>query len=908
MKQIYLFILLLFFSGICLNAQIVTLSGSCSSTVDGTYTLSSTVNGKPSYINGSFRIEWSSTRWELLNSGNVIGAYNNSNTPYPPSSSDSAWTDVSCSGGTYTYIESAPKLVSIERQNPNTQNFDDNQVVFRVTFDKDVNNVDTTDFSLTSAIGGTINSISSINKKTYEVTVSNIDITNGTLGLNINGIDASGSNNITETTYIPDTESVTVNQANTNDYLNQDKIGQTFQAITSNYLTSFTIFPQQGQHSFSGSVSVKIYNGDESSGGTEISSEIANITNSTAASGQKITLKTPISVTSGNTYSIILSNYSGSGTFAIASSTSGTYANGVVIFTGRNNTSHLAFDLKIQIYEGTIKDGPDGEDLSSNTPTTDEIYNRTINTFTTSGNWSDINNWSMGTVPTQINSAIIASNQVVTLDVNNLQINNFKLEANATLNIPKDKEITIQNTFTTNGNLELESDKNDSGVLLVEGTTSGTITYKRGGLLANEWYIVTPPVSGQTVKTFAENAANDIRINTTPDPDRYAIATYDDSRAAGNRWVYYDTNVNAADEFIAGQSYSMSRATDGTVTFTGTLTVNNLQKTLIAGQWNAIGNPFTTYYPANKNSSSSFLSENLNKLDENFPSLYIWDDAQSKYIAVTELDATSRSLPPGQGFFIKMKTGETEVLFNKAKRTTKPASGTTNFSKSEKTPNITITVSKENINVNTSIKFFENATTGFDAGYDIGNFNSTGLDIYSHLVDKSNTKNYTIQSLSNTNFDNIVIPISVRAKKGDNVFISRTTNNIPTDVKTYLEDRIQNTFTELKINSKKNIIIENDGVTKNKYYIHLSKKSLNVTKNTINNDVTLYSNNNRLFIHNLKEEGSILLHSLLGKEVFLKKIKATSKLEIPITNLAKGVYIATLKTVNGSISRKIILE
>ena len=33
------------------------------------------------------------------------------------------------------------------------------------------------------------------------------------------------------------------------------------------------------------------------------------------------------------------------------------------------------------------------------------------------------------------------------------------------------------------------------------------------------------------------------------------------------------------------------------------------------------------------------------------------------------------------------------------------------------------------INVSTNIKFFENATTGFDIGYDIGNFNSTGLDI-----------------------------------------------------------------------------------------------------------------------------------------------------------------------------------
>ena len=162
---------------------------------------------------------------------------------------------------------------------------------------------------------------------------------------------------------------------------------------------------------------------------------------------------------------------------------------------------------------------------------------------------------------------------------------------------------------------------NNSGVLLVNGTTTGTITYKRGGLLANKWSIVTSPVSGQTVKTFAENVANNIRINTTPDPDRYAIGYYDDSQTSGSKWQYYDANVSAVTEFIAGQSYAISRATDGEVSFTGTLAVNDLVKTVEANKWNAIGNPFTTYYPANKNSNSSFLNDNACKHNKNKLSL-----------------------------------------------------------------------------------------------------------------------------------------------------------------------------------------------------------------------------------------------------------------------------------------------
>ncbi|PQJ80732.1 FG-GAP-like repeat-containing protein [Polaribacter porphyrae] len=529
------------------------------------------------------------------------------------------------------------------------------------------------------------------------------------------------------------------------------------------------------------------------------------------------------------------------------------------------------------------------------------------NFFNTTGNWSAASNWSLGTVPTQIEKAIISSGNTVTIDVDDLVIDDFTLENNATLSIPADKEITIQNEFSTSGNLELLSDKNNSGVLFLDGTTSGNVTYTRGGLLANEWYIITPPVSGQTIKSFAENVSNDIRTNTSVSPTRYAIATYDDSKATGTRWVYFDANVNATDTFTAGQSYSMSRATNGGVSFTGTLTVNDLNKTLTAGAWNAIGNPFTTYYPANKNSSTSFLNDNLSKLDINFPSLYIWDDTQNKYVAVTELDATARSLPPGQGFFIKMKAGETEILFNEEKRTLKPATGTTDFSKTETTPNITLTVTQGKTAVHTSIKFFDNTTAGFDAGYDIGNFDSGSLDIYSHLVDNSNTNNYTIQSLSNSNFDGVVIPISINAKKGDQITLSGVFTNIPSEINVYLEDRNTNSFTELTATSQKEIVIENEGATKDRFYIHLSQKALN-TNTTLLTDVALYSNHKTVFIHNIKEAGTFTLHSMLGSQVYQQKVSVSAKTEIPLKDLSIGIYLATLKTNSGTITKKIILE
>lgn len=1141
----------------------------------------------------------------------------------------------------FTTLKDYPEVVSIERQNPTNQNLSKSSATFRVTFDKAVNNVDTSDFS-TNSPGASISNVSVISASIYDVTVNNIN-KSGDVYLLIKGVDgASGTNDITFTTAPTTTSNTTVDQQTQNDYLNQSTIGQTFTAATNGIVKSVTFYPRAGQHTFSGTADLKLYSGVSNNGGTEIDSESVSITNSTVSAGQTLTFATPVTLTQGNTYTLTLENFNGSGNHALNSNTNGGYSGGQVIFTGMNSSSHLNFDLQIKIIEEFT--GLENLALASKAPTTNEnylkldilgralitttsatnitnssaslggevvqqgnstvtergivysttssfpeigktgvvkevigsgtgtytstvtgletkniyfyrayatnsqgtaygsvkkfslnnalhldgsndyteipnynytngfsfdalikpesfsgnptflsrysannevfafiitssgavectistngttdtyftttstltagawqhvafsynnadgamkfyingvdagggsvtnattgslfnststiqigardsglhyqgavdelrIWNKTLsetfinqiknkvvpanadgllayyqfnqgitngdnssisqlyekksntlvgsllnfnkngttsnfiagasgdfdntqiaqNKFATTGNWSNSNNWSLGVVPNKVDRVIIGSNQTVTIDVDDLEIDDFELEANATLNIPTNKEITINNAFKSSGNLTLNSDKTDSGVLLIKGTTSGNVTYTRGGLLANDWYVVTPPISGQTIKSFAENNANDIRVNTTPNPNRYAIAYYDDSQASGSKWRYYDAGVNNTDVFVAGQSYSMSRASNGSFTFTGTLTVDDLSKTLTAGQWNAIGNPFTTYYPANKNSSTSFLNDNMSKIDTNFPALYIWDDTQDKYVAVTELDAANRSLPPGQGFFIKMKTGVTDIIFNEEKRSTKPATGTTDFSKTATTPEITLHLKKNKTDVTTSIKFFKNATNGFDAGYDIGNFDSSSLDIYSHLVDNSNANNYTIQSLSNSSFDGVTVPISIVAKKGDQVNLSGLMTNLPEEIKLFVEDRVENTFTELTSASTKEFIVENDGEIKNRFYIHLSQKSLS-TNNFDVNALTIYTYNNNLFIHNVKEDTSLQLFSVDGKSILSKKITASDKTIIQLPKVATGIYIASLKTKSGKVAKKIIIE
>ena len=98
MKKIYFLTTIFSLTFISLNAQTVTITGSCEpSATDGDYSLSSDVNGKPSFTNATYIIQWTGTRWEHNPQGlTAVGMYNDLDTPNPPATSLSAWIPFLC--------------------------------------------------------------------------------------------------------------------------------------------------------------------------------------------------------------------------------------------------------------------------------------------------------------------------------------------------------------------------------------------------------------------------------------------------------------------------------------------------------------------------------------------------------------------------------------------------------------------------------------------------------------------------------------------------------------------------------------------------------------------------------------------------------------------------------------------
>ena len=532
-----------------------------------------------------------------------------------------------------------------------------------------------------------------------------------------------------------------------------------------------------------------------------------------------------------------------------------------------------------------------------------------ITTFTagSTNSFADARNWDKGK-PGENASIAVKNGVVMTVDQNDVELDNFRLNSGATLDIPEDKEVVVNGEFDTDGSLSLDSDGDNSGVLFIKGSTSGTVTYKRGGLLANKWSIISAPVSGQKVVEFAQNTNNDIRTNNTVSPVRYAIGYFD---GPTSNWGYFNANTPAAETFEIGKSYSMSRATDGEVTFVGTLEVDNVNQNVNIGQWQAVGNPYTTYLAANKNGSSSFLEDNLALLEDLFQALYIWDNSQGKYVAVTQIDTDNRSLTPGQGFFIRTKS-TANVVFNQNKRQLKPEEGNTTFNKSSN-PEMILSISDGLSRVKTNIKYFENATRGFDPGYDFGNFGSSELDIFSHLLEGSNGDDFTIQSLSLTDINNLSIPIGITAKKGKELTFSLEKIDFQEDLNIYLEDKLLNTITSLKdIGETYKITISEDTNGIGRFYLKTSSKALGDDDFSLNENVSIYTtSNNELKIIGLPlgDKASVKLFNTLGKQVGEFKInEAEIQNSINLNNFPQGVYFVKLKSNATTLSKKIVLK
>jgi hypothetical protein len=470
------------------------------------------------------------------------------------------------------------------------------------------------------------------------------------------------------------------------------------------------------------------------------------------------------------------------------------------------------------------------------------------------------------------------------------------------------------------GDVTIDSDATHSGSFIVNGSTTGNITYKRY-IDDDNWHLVAAPVTGQDIPDFVGNAGNAVAQSGTT--NNYAVSYYKNTNAASKRWTYHNT-VNTTPEnqeiltsFTFGQGYSMKRTAAGDYTFTGTMENADVSVTIPTTSttgthlWSAIGNPFPSFLPVNTAANAAnLLADNLDKLDPSFAFLYFWDGASYQPLGPS---GAALQLAPGQAFMVKAKTDGETFIFKKALQNHN--SGAATFYKSSASiPTISVHLTNGTSNKSANLEFLDSATTGLDVGYDAGAYQdgTPSFSINTHLVSDSQGIDFTRQSLPISSLDSeVAIPLSVYAGINEEVTFSADTNHLPEGVSVYLEDAFNNTFTNLTEAPLELKITEAlSGI--GRFYLRTSSGVLSTENNLVGSLIQVYKTSNGTVKITGLTSGSVATFSLftiLGKEVLATKFIAQNVQEILVpTSLSTGVYIVGVVSDLGTFHKKIVIE
>ena len=533
-----------------------------------------------------------------------------------------------------------------------------------------------------------------------------------------------------------------------------------------------------------------------------------------------------------------------------------------------------------------------------------------------SANWHTAANWDTNTIPTSADNVIIANagNAPIISSGTLAETSNLTINTGATLTI------NSANSLTVSGNLIVTDAKslilNSGSSLIVSGTSTGKLLYKRNIPVADVWYLVTNPLIGGLTEQ------NDFLLNDNPNiaisagNSNPATGTYNYGGTAGWRYDVLD--------FSGGIGFATRLTSTADLQFTGTILTDDLAKDIFGtgDGFRLHGNPYPSYLAANSNAdaTNNFLTYNTNagitQDDIESATIWFWDHtlgAAGEYTTINQI-SDARYIAPGQGFFVKGKSpsgGDAKVDF-KENMQSHQSTDVFNKTQSNKTE-IKVFISSETYTTSTEIYYIDGATTGFDNGYDSSVFggSTASYKVYSGFVSNSQGEKLAIQSLPDTDYENMVIPIGINANSGLNIKFTTEALNLPNGINVYLEDRLKNTYVRLnETNSNYSITLTEKTSGFGRFYLHTKSSSALSTDDIALEATNIYQlDKNSLRVTGINSDvASIKIYSILGKQVLDQSFSSKGNSDISLPNLNTGVYIVQIATEKGKTNKKIVLK
>lgn len=483
--------------------------------------------------------------------------------------------------------------------------------------------------------------------------------------------------------------------------------------------------------------------------------------------------------------------------------------------------------------------------------------------------------------------------------------------------------LTITGNLVVNGEVILNSISNKYSSLIVEGTSTGNVNYKRhvnafNGVTGND--LISTPVSGQTFGDFAISNNENLYEN----PLNTSQKLFGPFNETSGTYGVYSTDTNAATNLELGVGYRAARESSDdalygtTLTFTGNVATNIVTHNITTSGssysgWNLIGNPYTSYIDFD-----TFFNHNKNELNSGaYQAVYGYDgDSTNGWTVLNSLNITEGKLiAPGQGFFVRSQQGGGTIEFTPEMR----VSGTSDdFILGRSTPSahigfLKLKSSALNSEYTTDIYFNTNATSGLDPGYDAALYTGSApaFAIFSHLVDDDSGVPFMIQALDEVALNNATIALGVNAAQGQEITISIEASDLPDTVNVYLEDTAHNTFTLLNSDTY-TFIAQSDLSGVGRFYIRFENEVLNIDNPTLNVLKIAANQTERTIeiIGPLEAQTTLVLYDINGRKILDTNLDLTSTNQsVNVKHLSIGIYIVKLTMVSGNTRvQKLVIE
>jgi len=533
-------------------------------------------------------------------------------------------------------------------------------------------------------------------------------------------------------------------------------------------------------------------------------------------------------------------------------------------------------------------------------------------------NWEDASSWVGGVVPGPEDDVLILGNLNINSDV---VVNNYTNRNDAgvleRVTVNPGHSLTINGDAVTRQNLWARSNSTSFASLIFNGEVNGQISYYRYVNAVAENDLIATPVA-MDFSDFANDSFNGDLYQNATNTTQKLFGPFDNNSAEYLNW---DSVINASESIVPGKGYRAGTNTGSTVYFKQNIPASPVADITVAltegtdpsyGLWNLIGNPFPSYIDF-----ADFFTANSSQFDGGaYNAIYGYDadDSNGSNFTIWNALNTTDKIAPGQGFFVRSKSGGGTVIFEEDIRTT----GTSDdfIANRAAAPNFVFSelflTNGSSTTFNTKIYFVENQTRGLDPGFDAGAYAGSANGIYTNLVDDNQGVEMVLQALPYNDFNDVVVPLGVKSDAGVQLTIGLNTTSaaIPSDVNVYLEDNVTNTWTLL--NTGNYVFTPTVALnTTGRFFIHFAAQALSINDDVLNglNIYTDHSSKTVVVKGQLASNTTAVIYDMQGRLVVQQDLEqANTTHTINVNALHTGVYLVQIGNASQSRTQKVIIK